>query len=171
MLEKGQKNVSLRPALVQEAKSLTELCLRSKAVWGYDAAFLDACRNELEISPDDILSSLVYVAENDGSVVGVARVTFHGETAELEKLFVDPAFRNLGAGHVLFAWAVVTARAHGALTMHIESDPGAAEFYRRMGAQDAGKVASGSIPGRFIPCLKVDLRKEMTQTACLRARS
>ncbi|GBQ82148.1 acetyltransferase [Gluconacetobacter johannae DSM 13595] len=158
MLEKGQKEVSLRPALVQEAESLTGLCLRSKAVWGYDAAFLDACRSELEISPDDILSSLVYVAENDGSVVGVARLTVDGETAELEKLFVDPAFLNLGVGRGLFAWAVAAARTHGARTMHIESDPGAAAFYRRMGAQDAGKVASGSIPGRFIPCLKVDLR-------------
>ena len=43
----------LRPARPDEADLLTELCLRSKAVWGYDDAFMRACRAELTLSPAD----------------------------------------------------------------------------------------------------------------------
>jgi len=41
--------------------------------------------------------------------------------------------------------------------MVIESDPGAAPFYRRMGAVDDGVATSASIPGRTIPRLKLTL--------------
>jgi len=40
----------------------------------------------------------------------------------------------------------------------IDADPDAADFYRRMGAVDAGSVASGSISGRVIPRLTIELR-------------
>ena len=36
--------IVLRPADPSEAALLTDLCLRSKAVWGYDAAFMARCR-------------------------------------------------------------------------------------------------------------------------------
>ena len=42
--------LALRPARPEEAPALTELCLRSKAVWGYDAAFMQACRRELTMT-------------------------------------------------------------------------------------------------------------------------
>ena len=42
--------IRLRDARQDELQSLTELCLRSKAVWGYDAAFMAACRIELTLS-------------------------------------------------------------------------------------------------------------------------
>jgi len=40
---------TIRPARREECGLLTELALRSKAVWGYDAAFMEACREELTI--------------------------------------------------------------------------------------------------------------------------
>ncbi len=39
-------SLELRGALPGEAGLLTDLCLRSKAVWGYDAAFMAACRSK-----------------------------------------------------------------------------------------------------------------------------
>ncbi|MFM9861975.1 MAG: hypothetical protein ACKVRO_00070 [Micropepsaceae bacterium] len=60
---------------------------------------------------------------------------------------------------MLFTWVVDAARRLGSCTITIESDPGAAGFYRRMGARDAGLAPSGSIPGRFLPLLKLDLRE------------
>jgi hypothetical protein len=36
--------VRLRAPRLDELEALSDLCLRSKAVWGYDAAFLEACR-------------------------------------------------------------------------------------------------------------------------------
>jgi GNAT superfamily N-acetyltransferase len=149
--------LTLRPPRVDEAVALTELCLRSKAVWGYDAAFMAACRGELTLTPAIIASSCLMVAEDDHSVVGVAQVAVDGPTAALDKLFVEPGRRRSGAGRTLFAWAREAARHAGARVMVIEADPGAAGFYRRMGAVDDGTVPSGSIPGRVLPRLVVTL--------------
>ena len=149
--------LALRPARPDEAPALTELCLRSKAVWGYDAAFMEACRKELAMTPGAIMASRVQVAEVDGRLAGVAEVKSEGDVAQLERLFVDPAMLRSGTGRKLLDWAKATARAAGATTMLIDADPDAAPFYRRMGAVDDGVVPSGSIPGRFIPRLNLPL--------------
>ncbi|MGP1394661.1 MAG: GNAT family N-acetyltransferase [Inquilinaceae bacterium] len=147
----------LRPARPTELDALSDLCLRSKAVWGYDAAFLDACRAELSLTADDLADTLVQVAEVEGTVTGVAQVAIRDDMADLEKLFVDPAVLRAGTGRALFAWVVDAARAAGARTLTIEADPDAAPFYRRMGARDAGQAPSASIPGRMLPRLELDV--------------
>ena len=149
--------LALRPARPDEAQALTELCLRSKAVWGYDAAFMQACRTELAVTPAAITSSRVQVAEIDGRLAGVAEIKSEGQIAQLEKLFVEPAMLRSGTGRKLLDWAMATARAAGAMSLLIEADPDAAPFYRRMGAVDDGVVPSGSIPGRLIPRLNLPL--------------
>jgi GNAT superfamily N-acetyltransferase len=146
--------LTLRAARVSEAEELTELCLRSKAVWGYDAAFMAACRDELAITPAKIEASRIQVAELDGILAGVARLIVGNGDAELAALFVEPAIQRAGVGHALFDWAVAECRVHNVAAMTIEADPGAAPFYRRMGARDAGTVPSGSIPGRMLPKLE-----------------
>jgi GNAT superfamily N-acetyltransferase len=149
--------MQLRPAKPDEAEILTELCLRSKAVWGYDEAFMRACRAELTLTARDCASALIQVAADGGVVAGVVQVTVDGETADLARLFVEPRTLRAGVGRQLFAWAAATARRHGARWMTIDADPGAAGFYRRMGAVDDGVAPSGSIPGRVLPRLKLRL--------------
>jgi GNAT superfamily N-acetyltransferase len=153
----GFTMLALRTPRPDEAVALTELCLRSKAVWGYDEHFLEACRDELTITPEKMRSSDFQVAESDGCVVGVAQITLKGEIAELSTLFVEPTRLRCGAGRQLVDWAKRTARGADANHLLIEADPYAAGFYRRMGAIDAGTVPSGSIPGRMIPLLKLSL--------------
>ena len=149
--------LALRPARPEEGAALTELCLRSKAVWGYDAAFMAACRKELTLTPAGIRTSQVQVAELDGRLAGLAEVKSSGNIVQLEKLFVEPAMLRTGTGRRLLDWAKATAREAGATALVIEADPDAAEFYRRMGAVDDGLVPSGSIPGRLIPRLNLPL--------------
>ena len=147
----------LRPARPDEADLLTELCLRSKAVWGYDDAFMRACRAELTLSPADFTRSSLQVAVEGDEVTGIVQVVVDGEKADLAKLFIAPSALRAGVGRKLFDWAVSTARERGARWLWIEADPDAAEFYRRMGAVDDGIAPSGSIPGRFLPRLKLRL--------------
>jgi GNAT superfamily N-acetyltransferase len=149
--------LTLRAAHPDEAAALTELCLRSKAIWGYDAAFMAACRDELTLTPETFGSSLLQVAVRDGRVIGMVQVGIAGEVAQLDRLFVEPDQLRSGAGRILLDWAKSAAREVGAVVMIIEADPGAAGFYRREGAVDAGTVASGSIPGRCIPKLSLAL--------------
>jgi GNAT superfamily N-acetyltransferase len=147
----------LRRARTDEADVLTGLCLRSKAVWGYDDSFMEACRAELTMTPRKIETSHVQVAELGGKLAGVARLCLLDKEAELAALFVEPAIQGLGVGRALFDWAAAECRAQMIDTMVIDADPGAASFYHRMGATEVGLVPSGSIPGRFIPRLKLSL--------------
>ena len=149
--------LTLRTPRPDEATILTELCLRSKAVWGYDKEFMRACRDELRLTPSIMQSSHLKVAEIDGCLLGMVQVTVRGDFAELDKLFVEPTRLRSGAGRVLFNWARNMAREAGAVTLVIEADPDASGLYRRMGAVDDGVAPSGSMPGRFIPRLKLRL--------------
>jgi N-acetylglutamate synthase-like GNAT family acetyltransferase len=118
---------------------------------------MDACRDELTLTQEDLRTTKLQVAERDGGVIGVAQVSAEGATAHLEKLFVEPGQLRAGAGRRLFEWAKVAAVDLGATHLVIEADPDAAPFYRRMGARDDGVAASGSIPGRVLPRLRLDL--------------
>lgn len=149
--------VHLREARGDECELLTELCLRSKAVWGYDAGFIAACRAELTIHPAGLARSPLRVAVTGGQITGVVQITVNGEEAELDRLFVEPLALRRGVGRVLLDWACGQAARSGARCLCIAADPGAAPFYRRMGACDDGVIASGSIPGRFLPRLRLPL--------------
>jgi GNAT superfamily N-acetyltransferase len=149
--------IVLRSARADEAQALTELCVRSKSAWGYDREFIEACRGELTLTSETLQTSLVHVAEVGGHLAGVVQITPNGKIADLAKLFVEPFYFGSGVGRQLFAWAENTARTAGAALLVIESDPNAADFYRRMGAVDDGLAPSGSIPGRFIPRLRLKL--------------
>ena len=147
----------LRAALPGEADILTDLCLRSKAVWGYDAAFMAACRAELTITAQDLARSQIQVAVEDGRIIAMAQLAQHGRIADIDKLFVDPSALRAGAGRQLFAWCVEEAKAAGAVALTVVADPDAAGFYRRMGMSDDGTEPSGSIPGRMLPKLSIEL--------------
>ena len=157
--EGGGVMAKLRAPLGEEFGRLSDLCLRSKAVWGHDAAFLEACRAELTLQPDAVLSTHIQVADCDGTPVGVVQFRVGGGDAELLKLFVEPDRRGSGIGRLLLGWALASARTAGAARLTIESDPGAARFYEHLGADRAGSAASGSIPGRMLPRFVVDLRQ------------
>jgi GNAT superfamily N-acetyltransferase len=149
--------IQLRDARKSELPSLNELCLRSKAVWGYDDAFMTACRAELTLHPEELRSTSLQLAVRDSTVVGLTQVKVTDTDADLLKLFVEPALLRSGVGRLLFEWATARARGLGAVRMMIEADPGAVLFYERMGARHAGFAPSQSILGRMLPCMQMDL--------------
>lgn len=149
--------VTLRPPRPGEAGLLTAVCLQSKAHWGYDRAFMEACREELTLTEPDLDRARLQVALRDGAIVGVAEIALADDEADLEKLFVAPEAMGCGVGGMLFTWAVAACRQGGARRMIIEADPDAVAFYRKYGARDDGQSPSGSIPGRFLPRLVLDL--------------
>ncbi|WP_235857742.1 GNAT family N-acetyltransferase [Marimonas lutisalis] len=149
--------VTLRTPMPADLAALSALCLRSKGHWGYDAAFLAACRDELTLTPDDLATTALIMAETAGTPVGLAQVDLRADPAELLKLFVDPPRIGTGLGRRLFDWSAQTARARGARALRIEADPGALPFYRAMGARCVGDAPSGSIRGRRLPLLMLTL--------------
>ena len=131
--------------------------MSSKAVWGYDEEFMEACRGELSFEPRDLKLTPIAVAEHDGKPIGVAQLKVVDDEANLLKLFVEPSALRSGTGQALFFWATDVAKKLGATRLTIEADPDAAPFYRRMGARDIGQAPSGSVPGRMLPKLAMNL--------------
>ena len=149
----------IRNAKLGEAALLTALCVRSKAHWGYDAAFMKLSAAALTVSEDDIAEGRVLVAADDaGRVIGMACVLPEGDAADLDALFIDPPAIGSGAGRALFEAAVILARRQGARRMTILADPNAAAFYERMGARYLRHAPSDAIPGRTLPFYEYDLQ-------------
>jgi GNAT superfamily N-acetyltransferase len=148
----------IRPARPDEAETISELAVRSKGHWGYDAAFLEACREDLALSPQDIASSTVYVLEGPDGIAGYYRLMpLSNGTADLDALFVDPTAIGQGVGRRLWEHAVATVSELGFADLLIQSDPYAEGFYRAMGAQRTGESESTVTPGRMLPLLRFAL--------------
>jgi len=153
----------IRRARPDEAEALTELALRSKAHWDYDAAFLARCRSVMRILPGMIRDNAHYVAEADPARAGApALLGVYGFEPEpdgvgLDLFFVEPAFIGRGVGRALWRHAVERARRMGAAALVVQSDPNAAGFYRRMGCRPAGGRASAIEPGRILPLFRFAL--------------
>lgn len=148
----------IRAARAAEAGVLSELAFRSKAYWGYSAEFMEACREELSISDEDLARGPTYVLELDGHPVGFySLLSLAPGRAELGHLFVDPDALRCGHGRRLLAHACGEARRRGWDVLVIRGDPNAVAFYERCGAVRIGWAASASIPGRSLPLFELPL--------------
>ena len=150
----------IRAARVEEAPELSELCVRSKALWGYDETFMALARDALEVRPEHIDAGDVWVATAaDGSIVGIVTLGPSDQpgTLDLEKLFVAPQRIRNGVGRALLAYAVSEGRRRGARRLTILSDPYAAAFYARSGAIRIGVAPSDAVPGRMLPLFEISL--------------
>jgi len=152
---------SIRRARAGEAPSLTALCTRSKAHWGYDAEFMRRCVPFLTVSEQSIAEGRVLVATDEaGRSVGMACVMPDGDDTELGLMFVDPVAIGGGVGRALFGEAVRLARRLGYRRMTILADVNAAPFYERMGARFLHDAPSDAIPGRTLPFYEYELAQE-----------
>jgi GNAT superfamily N-acetyltransferase len=150
----------IRPAEIEEAAALSDLCFRSKRVWGYDDAFMGLARAALQVPPAQIEAGDVWVATApDGSLAGVLVLASAEQpaTIDLDKLFIEPRQMRAGFGRVLLTYAVAEARRRGANRITILADPYAAPFYERHGARLIGEAPSDAIPGHFLPLYEIAL--------------
>ena len=155
----------IRDARIDDCELLSDLAFASKAHWGYDEAFMEACRAELTYTAQAIERGDFIVADYGGRVIGFsALVRLSTDEIELDAMFVDPAEIGRGHGGKLMARAVRTAGQRGARRLVIQADPNAEPFYQSVGARRIGTRASASIAGRQLPLLVVDLQDEGRRT-------
>jgi GNAT superfamily N-acetyltransferase len=148
----------IRPGTSKDAALLSDLAFRSKAFWGYSDEFMQACREELSYSADEIGTMLFGVAEERGNVVGFyALCPLSADDIELDAMFLEPDAIGQGHGRTLIEHAKAIALETGAKHMIIQGDPNAAPFYLATGGVLTGTRESDSIPGRQLPTFRVDL--------------
>jgi GNAT superfamily N-acetyltransferase len=153
--------VAIRLARQHEAPALSAIAMESKAHWGYDAAFIESCREELSVSPEDIEQKTVVVAQTGGEIEGFYSLEPDGQGGgEVHALFIRPDFIGHGIGRLLFEDMCRRANSAGFHAIFLESDPFALGFYERMGCAVIGKAPSGSIPGRMLPRLRRPLEMD-----------
>jgi GNAT superfamily N-acetyltransferase len=150
----------IRPARGGEAQVLTELCIRAKAHWGYDAGFMTAAARLLRIRESEIGAGRVLVAEHrqfGANPCGVAAIAGHRRPGwfELSHLFIAPECFGLGIGRALFGAAIDFAARAGGRHVAILSDPNAAAFYEKLGARRSGEAPSGVEPRRMLPLFEL----------------
>lgn len=154
------ESFELRDAVPGDAAALTDIAMRSKAVWGYSAEFMAACEDELTVTPTDIEGDSIdyFVASENGTVIGYTALDYASAPhIELEALFVDPDRIGMGVGHRLLEHAVKSARRRGGQSLVIQADPHAVDFYTAAGARVLGTRESGSVAGRHLPLLEIEL--------------
>ncbi|MFJ8859797.1 GNAT family N-acetyltransferase [Streptomyces sp. NPDC102451] len=147
----------VREGRPEEAAALTALALRSKAHWGYDGAFMAACRDELTVRPAEVTARRTAVAEGDGGLLGFTMLDGSPPEGALGMMFVEPDAMGRGVGRLLFAHTAALARRLGFVRLTIDADPHAESFYTAMGAARIGATPSGSVPGRELPLLALAL--------------
>lgn len=156
-------SLKIRNAKTQEAENISELAMRSKAFWGYSEAFMEACREELTVTADNLATGHIryMVAEQDSKLLGYYAIEKRTENEyELEALFVEPAHIGTGIGKTLMDHAKSTVKELGGKKLVIQGDPNADKFYRAAGGRPIGMRKSASISGRNLPLFIIEITSE-----------
>jgi GNAT superfamily N-acetyltransferase len=155
----GRSSMEIHQATPEESGTLTRIAHLAKRHWGYPENWIERWRDVLTITPEFIQSNLVYIVGKRSQRLGFHALVTRGEELHLEHLWVLPEHIGLGLGQRLFQHAVDLATSRRALRIHIESDPNAEGFYRRMGARKVGEAVS-EIDGqiRMLPLLVFEIR-------------
>jgi GNAT superfamily N-acetyltransferase len=161
----GAEEPVVRRATLDDAARLSDLALRSKAVWGYDPAFMDACRVELTISAESIRHQPTFLLEDRGRLAGFYQLRLSGASAEVAQFFIAPEALRGGLGRRLWRHLERTARNAGARRLEVDSDPNAEGFYLAMGMMRRGEAPSGSIANRLLPYLVKELASALPNRA------
>ena len=149
--------MNIRKATIDEAGYLSELSFRSKAYWGYSEAFMEACRKDLTILPEDILSSIIFVLEDDKVIKGFIGLEIEDGSCLLSNLFIDPNEIGKGYGRRLWLHMLEVAKELNVHSILIHSDPYAEDFYLAMGARRIGEIESTVFEGRKLPLLEIPI--------------
>jgi len=101
-MEPQRERFAVGRARQQDAAVLSDIAFRSKAYWGYDETFTEACRYDLMISPLDIASRSYYLVERGGQALGLYNLGQTDRGVYLENLFVAPEAIGQGLGKLLW---------------------------------------------------------------------
>jgi GNAT superfamily N-acetyltransferase len=136
----------IRRAVPEDADALSELAHRAKAHWGYPANWMRHWDAQLTIIPGYLELHDVWVAEQDGTIIGMCALEDRGDRWHLEHVWVEPAAHGRGVGRALVMQALQEARLRHDGVVELLADPFASGFYERLGARRAGDVPA-PMPG------------------------
>lgn len=141
---------NLRLATLHDAPALTDLAARSETHWGYDATFMATFREVYRITETYIAEHTVFVAGEEGRVLGFYALVDGDDGVELEYMYLEPAQLGRGLGRLLWEHMTAHCRTHGIERIHLVCGPEPKPFYLKMGAVQTGEADSLVVPGRRV---------------------
>lgn len=147
----------IRKATPADTTAMTKLITAAKAHWGYPNAWMQLWQDELTITPQKLDERDFFVGVEGDELVFVYSLSQLDETRyELEDCWVAAEHIGHGFGRILFDDVKKRLGSLGAKRLKIISDPNAAGFYRRMGAEQTGEEPT-KIEGRVFPVFELKL--------------
>jgi N-acetylglutamate synthase-like GNAT family acetyltransferase len=142
-----------------DVSQLTEIALKSKAVWGYSKELIESWKEDLTVTSKMIEGQKVFKFLQNDKIIGfyILNQPIHN-SIELEFLFVLPKVIGKGIGKQLLMHAVEEAKLQKVKKMNLLADPNAVSFYEKHGFVIIDKKES-AIAGRFLPVLEKDLEQ------------
>ncbi|MDN4094710.1 GNAT family N-acetyltransferase [Brevibacillus agri] len=136
---------------MDEAGALSDLCFRSKAYWGYSDAFMEACREDLTVTPDYIETGLVIVLEDENRLLGFMGLEQLEESGRwlLKDLFVEPDAIGKGYGKTLWEHMRKLAKELRIGSLLIHSARMRKRFIWRGEQSASGRETTATKPSRY----------------------
>lgn len=150
--------VTFRRARGSEVAAIRELIVRSMGHWARPPGYLEAARELMSLSAEDLERDEAWVVEADGVVAGFYRLSRDGEAAEIEEFHLEPAWIGRGIGRRMLEHAVPRARAMGARWLTWTTEANTLGFYRHMGGELTGTEPSGIEGEEPLTAMQLDLR-------------
>jgi GNAT superfamily N-acetyltransferase len=158
--------LKIRIALPEDAATLTQIAHDAKRHWGYPEHWIVHWKDELTISPDFVAANQVFVAEDNSQIIGFYALVIRQDKAELDHMWVAPAYIGSGVGKELFIHAMQNAAGSNLHEVTISSDPNAEGFYQKMGAHRVGETRSEiESESRTLPKLTIDPKSASPKTS------
>jgi GNAT superfamily N-acetyltransferase len=126
-------------AAQQDSGRLSQIAQAAKRYWGYPERWLGLWQAELTLSAAYVSEHHVYKAVAGDTTAGFYSLTTREWEAEIDHLWIEPAYIGQGIGRQLWEHAACLAEELGAQRLVVLSDPHAEGFYRRMGMTRAGE--------------------------------
>ena len=147
--------ITLRRARLDEADALSDLIFRAKAAIGYDDAFMEAVRQDMLVTREDMEGRELWVAEHE-TVLGCGSLALlpDGASGEIKTMFVEPGVKRGGIGTLLLLHLFARAQSHGLSRLELEAEPTAVPFYEKHGFSVFGDKPSTIIEGRSLPLME-----------------
>lgn len=128
------------PATLAERTALEGLQLRASLSNPGDREAILANPDAIAIPPEQFDNGWVFVAEEDGIVLGFAAVYLRDDgDFELDGLFVEPTLWRSGVGRRLVQHSALFSREAGAKALHVIGNPHAEGFYLSCGFEVLGR--------------------------------
>lgn len=140
----------LRKANPEESEVLSNIANESEAYWGEDDDYMNLFRQFYSVTEEMIKEDLVYVLENDKSIVGFFAILKKHDVSELELFYVEKSLIGKGFGTLLWSHMIRVCKEQGISKIELVGSNDVAEFYKKCGAVEIGKVESTLKAGRIV---------------------